>query len=382
MLRDFLSPRRSALIFQLIAVIFVVLSLYSIGQNTADNLESRGIATGFSFFERSAGFDIAFSLFPFEATDTFARAFWIGLSNTILVSFLAVVFASLLGLLVGLMRMSKNPLLRVFGLSYIEIFRNLPLLLQLFFWYFVVLRQLPHPRQSLELGHFALNIRGLYVPFPESHLSIGIFILSIVIGLFLGHVAFKKALGLRLANGCYPRWMPGAYLVPFFVPFSTIVALSLVTDISTPKLEGFNYSGGLQLVPELLALILALSVYTASFIAEILRAGIESVSKGQVEAAKALGLGPFKTFKEIVLPQALKVIIPPLTSQYLNITKNSSLAAAIAFPDLVLIFAGTSLNITGQAIEIMFITLMVYLSLSLSISFLMNTYYRKITKYS
>lgn len=381
MLRDFLSPRRSAWLFQLIVVVFVAFLIFSIAQNTVDNLESRGIATGFSFFERSAGFDIAFSLFEFEATDTFARAFWIGLSNTILVSLLAVTFASILGLLVALMRMSLNPLLRAFGVGYIEIFRNLPLLLQLFFWYFVVLRQLPHPRQSMELGSFALNIRGLYIPFPESQLSIGIFIFSIIIALLMGHFTFQKAYSLRLREGRYPGWVVIAYFLPFLVPLFTILILSQITKISIPQLQGFNYTGGLQLVPELLALVLALSVYTASFIAEILRAGIESVSKGQIEAAKALGLGPFKTFKEIVLPQALKVVIPPLTSQYLNITKNSSLAAAIAFPDLVLIFAGTTLNITGQAIEIMFITLMVYLLLSLSISLLMNAYYRRITKY-
>lgn len=377
-----MNPKKSSWLLQVLIFLVVIVFFSFLGKNTVANLDTRGIATGFSFFERPAGFDIAFSLVPYNAGDTFLKAFWVGLSNTILVSVLAVTLASVLGLFVAIMRMSENPLLRLFGRVYIETFRNLPLLLQLFFWYFVVLRQLPSPRQSHEFAAMALNIRGLYIPFPEHPLAILLIVVAVILGLVLGHFLRLKARNLRIGTGQTSLVFYIAFTVPVVLPVLAALILKPYFEITYPVLEGFNYSGGLQIIPELLALVLALSIYTASFIGEIIRAGVESLPAGQREASYALGLSRFRSFKEVILPQALRVIIPPLSSQYMNITKNSSLAAAIAFPDLVLIFAGTSLNVTGQALEIMAITLSVYLILSLSISFLMNLYLRKISLYA
>ncbi len=371
-----------AYLLQALCLGLVLAGLGFIASNTIENLNARGITSGFGFLSRPAGFDIAFSLIPYGAGSTFFQAFLVGLTNTLFVAALGVIGASVIGLVVAFMRLGSNPLFRWLGGAYVETLRNIPLLLQLFLWYFAVLRNLPGPRASIAVGEMVfLNIRGLYLPFPDQKPALLGLLGVTILGLIVGHFWRAAAVKARLAKGRFPWW----HLLPYFLPLALPILLALGFagrwTISVPRLEGFNFVGGLQLIPELVAIVVALSLYTAAFIAEIVRAGILSVAKGQREAALALGLSPFDTMRLVIFPQALRVIIPPLTSQYLNLTKNSSLAAAIAFPDLVLIFAGTALNITGQAVEIMALTMVVYLVISLMISAFMHSYQRRVLRY-
>lgn len=367
----------AAFAWQFIFLALVAAAFIFIADNTVRNLQARGIASGFAFMSRPAGFDIAFSLIPFGEGSTFGDAFAVGLTNTLFVAVLSALAASVLGLIVALLRLAQNPLLRMIGGAYVELVRNVPLLLQLFFWYFAVLRQLPSPRQSLEFGgDVFLNIRGLYLPFPLERAALGWFLGLSLLGMIAGHLWRAAALRQRRLHGRLPWWHFFAFVLPLLLPALSLFASQWTID--RPRLQGFNFVGGMNLIPELLALVVALSVYTAAFIGEIVRAGILSVSRGQREAAQALGLSSLDTLRLVILPQALRVIMPPLTSQYLNVTKNSSLAAAIAFPDLVLVFAGTALNVTGQAVEIMGLTMLVYLTISLSISAAMHLYQRRV----
>lgn len=370
------------LLLQALALAVVAGLLGIMIQNTALNLSERGIASGFGFLSQPAGFDLAFHLLPYDHSTTFGWLFIIALLNTLLVSAIGVVFASMLGLIVALARLSSNPLLRFLGTAYVETLRNIPLLLQLFFWYFAVLRNLPGPRESLEFFGFAyLNNRGLSIPFPEEPMAALYIALALIAGLVAGHYARKAAVQQRVERGRFPGWHRVSYAVPVLFPLGVLLLMGSTWKISWPELQGFNFSGGLQLIPEFVSLVVALSLYTASFVAEIIRAGVLSVQKGQMEAAQALGLSRWNAMRLIILPQALRVILPPLTSQYLNLVKNSSLAAAIAFPDLVLVFSGTAINITGQAVEIMAMVMLVYLLLSLSISAVMNRYQKKTLHY-
>jgi general L-amino acid transport system permease protein len=378
------SPKKlqwRGLLLQALALLVVVSVIGFIVQNTVLNLEARGIASGFGFLSQPAGFDLAFHLLPYDESSTFGWVFIIALLNTLLVSAIGVVLASILGVIVALMRLSHNPLMRMLGGFYVETLRNVPLLLQLFFWYFAVLRNLPGPRESLEFLGAYLNNRGLSIPFPEESEAALYVALALVLGLIVGHYARQLAVKRRVDRGRYPVWHLFPYAIPLLFPLLTLVLLGPHWQMSWPELQGFNFSGGLQLIPEFVALALALSLYTAAFVAEIVRAGILSVQKGQMEASQALGLMRLDAMRLVILPQALRVILPPLTSQYLNLVKNSSLAAAIAFPDLVLVFSGTAINITGQAVEIMAMVMMVYLLLSLSISAVMNRYQKKTLHY-
>jgi general L-amino acid transport system permease protein len=342
--------------------------------NLAHNLEQQGIASGFGFLNREAGFDISFHLIDYTEQSSYGRAFLVGILNTLLVSALGIVLATLIGFAVGIARLVPNPLLRGLAGFYVETLRNVPLLLQLFFWYFAVLRALPHPRQSHALGEsIFINIRGLYVPRPLwGEVSDGSWLVLalLAVGLIAWQIYHRyQPLSRGRRRLLLAGWLAYLFGGAFFLGFSPW-GLSW----SVPTLAGFNFEGGWQLPPEFVALVLALSLYTASFIAEIVRAGLLSIGRGQREAAQALGLNRVQTLRLVILPQALRVIIPPLTSQYLNLTKNSSLAAAIAFPDLVLIFSGTVLNQTGQAVEVIALTMAVYLTISLAISLLMNWY--------
>ncbi|AXY01023.1 amino acid ABC transporter permease [Vibrio alfacsensis] len=369
---------RSAL-FQIIAVAALVFFFYTIVNNALNNLEARGIATGFGFLDQEAGFGIGLTLIEYDETFSYGRTFVIGLLNTALVSVLGIILATIIGFTMGIARLSSNWLVSRLAAVYIETFRNIPLLLQIFFWYFAVLQALPSPRQSLSLGEaIFLNVRGLYFPAPVlesgSSFVIAAFILGLIASIFISVWARNKQ---RLTGQQTPmgRIVLGLVVVlPLIVYFIAGMPISL----NYPELKGFNFRGGISIIPELAALLLALSVYTASFIAEIVRSGINAVSYGQTEAAMSLGLPRSKTLKLVVIPQALRIIIPPLTSQYLNLTKNSSLAMAIGYPDLVSVFAGTTLNQTGQAIEIIAMTMGVYLTLSLITSALMNLYNRKV----
>ena len=372
------NPQFRAIAFQAIALIAIVIFGWTIFQNTQTNLRQLGIASGFGFLSSPSGFGIVQSLIPYSATSSYGYVFWVALLNTLLVSILGILLATLLGFFIGIARLSKNWLISRLALVYIEIFRNIPLLLQIFFWYFAVLRAMPSPRQSLNLGDaLFLNIRGLYLPAPQFQPGFSLVVIALVIAIGLVIFLVRWAHRRQMATGQqFPIFsaslalLAGLPLLTFWLAGSPLVW-------QYPQLEGFNFQGGWVVIPEMASLVLALSIYTAAFIAEIVRAGIQAVSHGQTEASFSLGINSSNTLRLIILPQALRVIIPPLTNQYLNLTKNSSLAAAIGYPDLVSAFAGTVLNQTGQAIECIAITMAVYLTISLLISLLMNTYNRR-----
>jgi len=347
--------------------------------NTLANLQSRGIETGFGFLAQESGFGISQTLIAYTETSSFGRVFVVGLLNTLLVSALGIVLATLLGFLIGVARLSRNWLIARLATAYIETFRNIPLLLQVFFWYVSVLAVLPHPRHSYALGEAVfLNQRGLFVPRP---------LLLEGAGLVLGAMALAVAALFLLVRWSHRhRERTGRPLLVVRYALLLLIGLPGVAFFVTgqplawefPALQGFNFQGGLIIIPELTALLIALTIYTAAFIAEIVRAGIQAVPHGQTEVASALGLSRSQRLRLVLIPQALRLIIPPLTSQYLNLLKNSSLATAIGYPDLVNVFAGTSVSITGQAIEIITMTMAVYLVVSLSISAFMNWYNARI----
>lgn len=372
------DPKVRGIIFQAVAVACVAWMLFYFISNALHNMETRGIATGFAFLENRASFGIAQTLISYSEDDTYGRAFIIGLLNTLLVSAIGIIFATALGFVVGIARLSKNWLLSRAAAVYIETFRNIPLLLQIFFWYFCVLRNLPAPRQSMSLGDaFFLNVRGLSIPAPviESGFSfvVGAFIVAIIAIVVLRKWAKKR------------QYLTGQIFPVFYSSLGLLIGLPLLTFLFSgmplhwelPELKGFNFRGGFTIIPELFSLAVALTIFTAASIAEIVRSGIMSVSKGQVEAASALGLRGGLTLRFVIIPQAMRVIIPPLTSQFLNLVKNSSLATAVGYPDLVSVFMGSTLNQTGQAVEIIAMTMAVYLTISLITSALMNMYNAK-----
>lgn len=373
------NPTFRSVVFQVLAVLALVFFFYTIVTNALDNLAARGIATGFDFLSQEAGFGIGLTLIEYDETFSYGRTFYVGLLNTALVSVLGIVFATILGFVMGIARLSSNWLVSRFAAVYIEIFRNIPLLLQIFFWYFAVLQALPSARQSMSLGEaIFLNVRGLYFPAPVfgegSGVVIGAFIIGIVATIIINIWANNRQ---KLTGQQTPM---GRIALGLIVGLPTVVFFIMGMPITAeyPVLKGFNFRGGISIIPELAALTLALSIYTASFIAEIVRSGINAVNHGQTEAAMSLGLPRSRTLKLVVIPQAMRIIIPPLTSQYLNLTKNSSLAMAIGYPDLVSVFAGTTLNQVGQAIEVIAMTMGVYLALSLLTSALMNVYNKKV----
>lgn len=346
-------------LLQILLLVSIVVLFYFLYSNLQHNLKARGIASGFDFFSHRSGFNIIMHLIDYSEKSTYLDAFIVGLLNTIVVSAVSIVIATFLGLFVGIARLSHNWLWSKIALSYVEVIRNIPLLLQIFFWYFVVLRAAPFPKDAINAYDFVfLTNRGLYLPKPLLDNISMILIITCFIGLIVGHYFFKKKQSTSLLA---KRFLSGFFLI------IGIVGVGLLSW-QVPALGRFNYEGGLVIIPEFIALSLALSIYTSSFIAEIVRMGILAVPKGQAEASLSLGLSKRQTLNLIILPQALRVIIPPLTNQYLNLTKNSSLAAAIAYPDLVAVFAGTVLNQTGQAVEIISVTMGVYLTISLTIS--------------
>ncbi|MDQ2697086.1 MAG: amino acid ABC transporter permease [Pseudomonadota bacterium] len=373
------DPAVRALAFQAIALAAVVLFCLYLFSNTQDNLRARGIASGFEFLDSAAGFGIIQSLIPYAETSSYGRVFLVGLLNTLLVSALGIVIATVLGFVIGVARLSKNWLISRLAAVYIETFRNVPLLLQIFFWYFAVLRAMPAPRQSVGVADTVfLNIRGLYLPRPV--LEPGFWLVAAALAVAVAAVAVlaRWAHRRQAATGRPFHTVYASLGLLLGLPLLAFAAAGFPLSWDYPQLRGFNFQGGMVVIPELAALLAALSIYTAAFIAEIVRAGIQAVSHGQTEAAYSLGLRPAHTLRLVIIPQALRVIIPPLTSQYLNLTKNSSLAAAIGYPDLVAVFAGTVLNQTGQAIEVIAITMSVYLTISLLISLLMNWYNRRV----
>ncbi|KWR89036.1 amino acid ABC transporter permease [Cupriavidus sp. IDO] len=366
--------RVRAIVFQVLVIAGVIALAAYLVRNLMHNLEVRGISTGFSFLSHRAGFAINQSLVPYsEATSTYGRTFVVGLVNTLLVSGLGIVCATILGFIVGVSRLSRNWLVAKLASAYIETFRNLPLLVQILFWYFAVFLNLPPPSEALHIGDSVfLTQRGLYLPLPDAQAGFGWTALALVAALVASVVLVRWSRRRQDRTGKrFPAYLASAGLLAS-VPLAAFVLTGQPLQWVKPELTGFNFVGGVDVIPELAALLLALSVYTAAFIAETVRAGILSVSQGQTEAAHSLGLRPSWTLRLVIIPQAMRVTIPPLTSQYLNLTKNSSLATAIGYPDLVSLFAGTTLNQTGQAVEVMSMTMAVYLVISLVISMFMN----------
>ncbi len=375
------DPKFRAYIFQALLVAFLVWVVWGMISNAALNLKKAGIASGFGFLDTAAGFGLNFSPFlEYTSSSSFLDVYWVGLQNTLVLAVIGVFFATIIGFLVGVARLSNNWVINKMAYVYVESLRNIPLLLQIFIWYKGVLATLPVAKNSIDLGALGfLNTKGLFAPqfiFGEGSGTMGwALIVAIIITFVLNRWAKKRQIqtGKR-----FPVFLTALGLI---IGLPLLMYLIMGQPVSTeyPVKGNFGPKGGMRVIPEFIALILALSLYTATFIAEIVRAGILAVNRGQTEASYALGLRPGQTLRLNIIPQAMRVIIPPLTSQYLNLTKNSSLAVAIAYPDLTAIFAGTALNQTGQAVEILGMTMLTYLAISLVTSLFMNWYNSKMS---
>lgn len=369
------NPKLRGIFYQLVLLAILVWLGIEFALNAKTNLQAQKIATGFGFLDNTAGFGVNQSLIAYQESDTYGRVFFVGLLNTLVVSAFGIALATAIGFLVGVARLSNNWLIARLAGVYVEVIRNLPLLFQILFWYLAVLGALPAPRNAISVldGVFLSN-RGIAVPRPlfgeGSGLVLAAFAIGIVVTLMLRFWAQARQ---EKTGQQFPLGRTAAGLI-FGLPLLVMIAAGFPIGFELPQLRGFNFVGGVTMIPEFTALLIALSTYTAAFIAEIVRSGIQAVSRGQTEAAYSLGLKPGRTMSMVVIPQAMRVIIPPLTSQYLNLTKNSSLAVGIGYPDLFAVFAGTTLNQTGQAIEILAVTMAVYLVISLITSALMNWY--------
>ena len=378
MMRLLRNQKVRGILFQVLTIIGLVAFLWYIGQNTVHNIEQRGIRTGFGFLSGTAGFGIDESPISFSEGDTYARVFLVGLLNTLIIGAVGIVFATILGLIIGVLRLSRNWLIKKLSAAYIDIFRNIPILLQILFWYNVVLSALPSPKRSIELfGSIYINNRGFNLPVPEWNSTtiavLSSFVIVTIFGFFLNKWANKR----QEETG---EEFPVRYVVLALFIIAPIIAYYLGGanfNFDYPHLKGFNFKGGKSISPEFLALTFALVIYTATFIAEAVRSGIEAVSKGQKEAAASIGLSSYQALKLVILPQAVRIAIPPTINQYLNLIKNSSLATAVGYPEIVTVFAGTSLNQVGQAIEIMAMTMLVYLTISLIVSAILNWFNHK-----
>ena len=382
--KQFISANKKpkVLIPQAITVIALISVIIYFATNAQINMGNRGISFGYGFLNQEASFDITFSLIDYDGSYSYGRAFLVGLLNTILVSAIGIFFATIIGVIVGVSRLSDNYLIAKTAEWYVEIFRNIPLILQIFFWYFAALRALPLPENAINFNDISfLTIKGWYVP-KFVWTNFNIFLYSIIASFFAIYFISQYAKKQREEFGKILPTTTLSIATLIIIPLISFLILGVSLTFNYPELKQlsptvYTFAGGVSIIPELIALALALSMYTATFIAENVRAGIMGVGKGQKEAAASIGLNRGQVLKLVVMPQALRIIIPPTTNQYLNLTKNSSLAAAIAYPDIVLVFAGTALMQTGRAIEIISITMLTYLSLSISISLFMNWYNKK-----
>ena len=360
--------------YQILVIGGVLLLVGYLVSNTLENLETRNIATGFGFLDREAGFEVSESPIPYSAADTYARVLFVGILNTLRIAFIGIILATVLGTIAGVARLSSNWLVSKFATVYVEGMRNIPVLLQLFFWYAVITEGLPHPRQAIELaGGIFISNRGLTYPEPLAHPAWAMMAVALVVAVVATVLLGRWARARQERTGqAFPIVAVGVATI-VGLPALAWLAGGAPTAVDVAVLKGFNFQGGGLLTPEFTALLIGLVLYTGTYIAEIVRGGILSVSHGQTEAGLALGLPRGLVMRLILLPQALRVIVPPLTSQYLNLTKNSSLAVAIGYPDIVAV-SNTSINQTGQAVEGIAIIMAVYLTVSLSISAFMNWY--------
>lgn len=371
----FNDPVIRGIIYQVVVALLLVGFIAWIIGNTAANLAAQNKTTGFDFLWRTAGFDISFSLLPWSRASYYWEAFLVGLLNTLLVAVVGIFFATMLGFTIGIARLSSNFIVSRLATVYVEVIRNIPLLLQLFFWYFAVLKAMPSVRESFELPFDSfINQRGIFVPrpIPDAQFNwVWVGLVLAIVGIFaLRHWARKR---LEATGQRFPVFLTSIAILVGVTGIVTLISGASVS-FEIPELQRFNFKGGLQLPPEFVALLFGLTIYTASFIAETVRAGILAVNRGQTEAAQSLGIKEGDRLRLVIVPQAMRVIVPPLTSQYLNLTKNSSLGAAIGYPELVNVFSGTALNQTGRAIECIAMTMAVYLLLSLLTSAIMNWY--------
>lgn len=374
------DPKVRSIAYQVALCAVIGFLVYAAARNAIANLERAHIASGFGFWNTTAGFDISQALIQFDSqTSSYGRAFWVGLLNTLLVAGIGIVIATILGFIIGIARLSKNWLVAKVAAGYVETIRNLPLLLQLLFWYNAVLKALPEFRESFVIpGGIYLNNRGLFIPQPIFGNGFLWVVIAFAVGIIASIAFYIWARKRQERTGQQvPVFSAGLALV-FGLPLAALALAGFPLAFVFPAAGRFNINGGIEILPEFAALLFGLSIYTAAFIAEVVRAGILAVSRGQTEAAYSLGLRARPTLRLIVVPQAMRVIIPPLTSQYLNLTKNSTLAVAIGYPDLVQVFTGTVLNQTGQAVEVVAITMAVYLTISLATSLLMNIYNSRI----
>jgi len=372
------DPFFRAIVFQVIVVGVVALVVWYLATNLVGNLEARKIATGFGFLGREAGFAILQKLIDYSPVDTYLRAIEVGVLNTLLVAFIGIILATILGTLIGIGRLSRNWLVAKLCTGYVELLRNIPPAVQLFFWYVLIKDNLPAVRQALNpLPGVYVSQRGLVVPAPVEDAANTWMLIALIAGIVAAVVVAHWAKRRQAATGAdFPTAWTGLALI-VGLPLLAFLANGAHMDLDVPELRGFNFRGGVTLIPEFVALLAGLTTYTASFIAEIVRSGILAVSHGQTEAASALGLQRGQVLRLVILPQALRVIVPPMISQYLNLTKNSSLAILIGYPDIVSV-ANTTLNQTGQAIEGIAIIMIVFLAVSLSISAVLNWYNKKI----
>lgn len=364
---------------QAIVLLIVAACFFFIVHNTLSNMGRLGIHAGLGFLSQPARFDISQHFIPYDGNSTYAMVFVVALLNTVTLALICMALSTVLGLIIGLCRLSSNPLLAFVATAYVNILRNIPLLLQLFFWYFVTIGTLPMVRQSIELpGDIFLNRRGVFMPAPVPQVSFGAFLIAFATGLAIWWFAGRHARRHRIRTGQNSalRWLGPAATV--LLPALVWIGLGTPFVLDLPAPKGLNMAGGMALLPEFAAMIIALTVYNAAFIAELVRGGVQSVAKGQTEAATALGLRSAQIYSKITVPQALRAIIPPLSTQYLQLLKATSLGAAIAYPDLMLVFAGTALAQTSQPIEIMGITMLSYLVLGLCIAAVTNLVNRRV----
>ncbi len=373
------DPKLRGIVYQAVMLVVLVALVWTASSYAVSNMARLGIPLNFNFWNQISGFEINQTLRPYSALSTYGDAFWIGLYNTLLVAAFGVVFATVIGFVIAVLRLSPNWIVAKLATVYVELFRNIPLLLQLVFWYTVVLKSLPQPRQSVSVfGAVFLNTRGLVVPNPVFRDNASAVGWALLAGIALA-IAFSIYAGRRQAASGQQLpvlWMSLGLVLG--LPILAYLAAGMPIGLEMPVLRGFNFTGGRQIFPEFAALLLGLSIYTGAFISEIVRAGIMAVGRGQHEAASALGIRPNVTMRRVVIPQAMRVIVPPLTNQYLNLVKNSSLAVFIGYPDLVQVFAGTVLNQTGAAIQCMALTGAVYLAISLALSTAMNVYNKRV----